>query len=40
MLVKPEYLYELNRIIESINAWLNLSEATYDYQLVLADIWS
>ena len=40
MLVKREDFYELNRTIESINAWLKFSEATFNYQLVLADIWS
>jgi hypothetical protein len=40
MFAKREDFYELNRTIESINAWLNFSQATFNYQLVLADIWS
>lgn len=39
MVAQQEYADELNQLFKSINAWINLSKASFDYQLVLADIW-
>jgi polyhydroxyalkanoate synthase len=36
---QQESTNELNQLFNSINAWMNLSKASFDYQLVLADVW-
>ncbi|OUL36120.1 class III poly(R)-hydroxyalkanoic acid synthase subunit PhaC [Nostoc sp. T09] len=39
MVAQQEYAHELNQLFKSINAWINFSQASFDYQLVLANIW-
>ncbi|OUL21097.1 hypothetical protein BV378_28000 [Nostoc sp. RF31YmG] len=38
-MAQQESTNALNQLFKSINAWINLSKASFDYQLVLADIW-
>ena len=39
MIINQDDIYKLDQLIQSFNAWVNLSKAGFDYQLVLADIW-
>lgn len=37
--VNQDDINKFDQFIQSFNAWINLSQASFDYQLVLADIW-
>ncbi|MGJ5634161.1 poly(R)-hydroxyalkanoic acid synthase subunit PhaE [Nostoc sp. CALU 1950] len=38
-MVTQQYTCEINQLLKTFNALIQLSQASIDYQLVLADIW-
>lgn len=39
MIAQPEYMNKFSQLLQSINEGINLSKASLNYQVVLADIW-
>jgi|GEM_PF-90292 len=39
MIAQQESFDELNQLLKGIDGWINLSKASFDYQLVLIEIW-
>ena len=39
MLVHQQYTREFNKLLQTFDIWINFSKASFDYLLVLLDVW-
>ncbi|NMG06000.1 poly(R)-hydroxyalkanoic acid synthase subunit PhaE [Brasilonema sp. UFV-L1] len=39
MVAQGQYTHEFNNLLQTFDAWINFSKASFDYLLVLLDVW-